>query len=79
MSGLKSKLHKTDALPHTMLAEIFLKYIELNKAEPFIGNGKSTRIYLDMMHQEKQKKCVDWSKLIKENYMNTDISNSTIN
>jgi cell filamentation protein len=46
----------------------------MNKAHPFMeGNGRSTRIWLDMMLKKHLKKCVDWSKIKKENYMNAMI------
>jgi cell filamentation protein len=71
---LKSTLQKIDALPQTTLDEIILKYAEMNKAHPFMeGNGRSTRIWLDMMLKKQLKKCVDWSKIKKEQYMNTMI------
>jgi cell filamentation protein len=68
---LKSTLQKIDALPQNTLDEIILKYTEMNKAHPFMeGNGRSTRIWLDMMLKKQLKKCVDWSKIKKEQYMN---------
>jgi cell filamentation protein len=71
---LKSTLQKIDALPQSTLDEIVLKYTEMNKAHPFMeGNGRSTRIWLDMMLKKQLKKCVDWSKIKKEQYMNTMI------
>jgi len=71
---LKRKLQEIDALPQTNLEEIILKYSELNKAHPFReGNGRSTRIWLDMMLKKHLKKCVDWSKISKENYLNAMI------
>ena len=71
---LKSTLQKIDALPQTSLEEIIVKYAEMNKAHPFMeGNGRSTRIWLDMMLKKQLKKCVDWSKIKKEHYMNTMI------
>lgn len=71
---LKNKLHQIDSMPQTTLEEIILKYAEMNKAHPFMeGNGRSTRIWLDMMLKKHLKKCVDWSKIRKENYMNAMI------
>ena len=68
---LKSTLQKIDVMPQNNLDEIILKYAEMNKAHPFMeGNGRSTRIWLDMMLKKQLKKCVDWSKIKKENYMN---------
>ena len=71
---LKNTLQKIDALPQSTLDEIVLKYTEMNKAHPFMeGNGRSTRIWLDMMLKKQLKKCVDWSKIKKEQYMNAMI------
>lgn len=61
-------------MPQNNLAEIILKYAEMNKAHPFMeGNGRSTRIWLDMILKKNIKKCVDWSKIRKEDYMNAMI------
>ena len=71
---LKNNLHKIDTLPQTTLQEIIIKYAEMNKAHPFMeGNGRSTRIWLDLMLKKQMKKCVDWSKISKEDYMNAMI------
>ena len=71
---LKSTLQQIDAMPQITLEEIISKYVEMNKAHPFMeGNGRSTRIWLDMMLKKHLKKCVDWSKIKKENYMNAMI------
>jgi cell filamentation protein len=71
---LKSKLQEIDIMPQATLQEILLKYVEMNKAHPFMeGNGRSTRIWLDLMLKKHLKKCVDWSKISKENYMNAMI------
>lgn len=71
---LKSTLHQIDTMAQMTLEEIILKYAEMNKAHPFMeGNGRSTRIWLDMILKKHLKKCVDWSKISKENYMNAMI------
>ncbi|MCO5287633.1 MAG: Fic family protein [Chitinophagaceae bacterium] len=71
---LKDKLKQIDAMPQTTLEEIILKYSEMNKAHPFMeGNGRSTRIWLDLILKKHQKKCVDWSKIKKDDYMNAMI------
>jgi len=71
---LKSALQQIDAMPQTTLEEIILKYAAMNKAHPFMeGNGRSSRVWLDMMLKKQLKKCVDWSKIKKENYMNAMI------
>ena len=72
--NLKSTLQQIDAMPQITLEEIISKYVQMNKAHPFMeGNGRSTRIWLDMMLKKHLKKCVDWSKIKKENYMNAMI------
>jgi cell filamentation protein len=71
---LKSKLLEIDSLPQATLEAIVIKYAEMNKAHPFMeGNGRSTRIWLDLMLKKHLKKCVDWSKIRKEDYMNAMI------
>jgi cell filamentation protein len=71
---LNNALQQIDALPQSTLEEILVKYAEMNKAHPFMeGNGRSSRIWLDMMLKKQLKKCVDWSKISKENYMNAMI------
>ncbi len=61
-------------MPQSTLEEILFKYAEMNKAHLFLeGNGRSTRVWLDMMLKKQLKKCVDWSKIRKENYMNAMI------
>jgi cell filamentation protein len=71
---LKSVLQQIDAMPQITMEEIILKYAEMNKAHPFMeGNGRSARIWLDMILKKHLKKCVDWSKIRKENYMNAMI------
>ncbi|MFN8277911.1 MAG: Fic family protein [Chitinophagales bacterium] len=71
---LKTTLQQIDALPQHTLEEIIHKYAAMNKAHPFMeGNGRSTRIWLDLMLKKQLKKCVDWSKITKENYMNAMI------
>ena len=71
---LKETLQRIDAMPHKTFADIFSKYAEMNKAHPFMeGNGRSTRIWLDMMLKKHLKKCVDWSRIAKEAYMNAMI------
>ena len=71
---LKRTLQQIDAMPNNTLDEIVSKYAEMNKAHPFMeGNGRSTRIWLDLILKKYLKKCVDWSKISKENYMNAMI------
>lgn len=71
---LRSTLRHIDTMPQNTLEEIILKYAEMNKAHPFMeGNGRSTRIWLDLIFKKHLKKCVDWSKIKKEDYMNAMI------
>ena len=54
-----------------ILKKIDEKYIEMNIAHPFMeGNGRATRIWLDLILKKNLQKCVDWSKIDKKNYMN---------
>lgn len=77
---LKSTLQNIDTMPHTTLDEIVLKYTEMNKAHPFMeGNGRSTRIWLDVMLKKQVKKYVDWSKIKKVDYMNAMITSTVDN
>ncbi|MGV1012948.1 MAG: protein adenylyltransferase Fic [Flavobacterium sp.] len=74
---LNSTLLKIDTMPETNFDEILEKYVAMNKAHPFMeGNGRSTRIWLDLILKKQQKKCVDWSKISKTNYMNAMIISS---
>jgi cell filamentation protein len=71
---LKANLKQIDAMPQINFEEIIQKYAAMNQAHPFMeGNGRSTRIWLDLMLKKELKKCVDWSKISKENYMNAMI------
>lgn len=71
---LPDVLKQIDVLPGNTLEEIVFKYAEMNKAHPFMeGNGRSTRIWLDLMLKKQLKKCVDWSKISKADYMNAMI------
>jgi cell filamentation protein len=68
---LGDTLKQIDAMPETTLDEIVNKYIEMNIAHPFMeGNGRSARIWLDLILKKRLKKCVDWSKISKQDYMN---------
>ena len=68
---LGDTLKQIEAMPETTLVEIVSKYVEMNIAHPFMeGNGRSTRIWLDWILKKRLKKCVDWSKISKRDYMN---------
>ena len=68
---LNETLRRIEAMPETTFDEIVNKYVEMNIAHPFMeGNGRSTRIWLDLILKKRLKKCVDWSKISKQDYMN---------
>ena len=67
---LKEALNKIDKMPQSNFDEIIKKYIEMNIAHPFReGNGRSTRIWLDMILKEEIGRVIDWSKVNKEDYL----------
>lgn len=68
---LGNTLQQITAMPESTLDEIVNKYVEMNIAHPFMeGNGRSTRVWLDLILKKRLKKCVDWSKISKQDYMN---------
>ncbi len=68
---LGETLRLIEVMPETTLEEIVNKYVEMNIAHPFMeGNGRSTRIWLDLILKKRIKQCVDWSKINKQDYMN---------
>ena len=68
---LGETLKQIDAMPESTFDEIMAKYVEMNIAHPFMeGNGRSARIWLDLILKKHLKKCVDWSKISKQDYMN---------
>jgi cell filamentation protein len=67
---LGETLKQIEAMPETTFEEIIDKYVEMNIAHPFMeGNGRSTRIWLDLILKKRLKKCVDWSQISKRDYM----------
>lgn len=63
-------LQTIERMPETTFDEIMDKYIEMNVAHPFMeGNGRSTRIWLDLMLKRSLKRCVDWSQIDKNDYL----------
>jgi cell filamentation protein len=63
-------LANIENMPETTFEEIINKYVEMNVAHPFMeGNGRSTRIWLDLMLKRTLKKCIDWSKVNKNAYL----------
>ena len=67
---LKDNLTLIDKMPEDSLENIVKKYVEMNIAHPFMeGNGRSTRIWLDLILKKNLKSCVDWSKIDKNDYL----------
>ncbi len=67
---LKQSLEHIDNMPQSTYEEIIEKYVEMNVAHPFReGNGRSTRIWLDLILKKELGKVVDWSKVDKEDYL----------
>ena len=63
-------LGNIENMPESTFEEIINKYVEMNVAHPFMeGNGRSTRIWLDLMLKRTLKKCIDWSKVNKNDYL----------
>lgn len=72
-------LKQIDAMPENDIRQIVDKYVEMNIAHPFMeGNGRATRIWLDQILIRSLKKCVDWSKIDKTDYLKA-MSASPIN
>lgn len=71
---LGNTLADIENMPESTFDEIVDKYIEMNIAHPFMeGNGRTARIWLDLIFKKRLKKCVDWSKIGKAEYMNAMI------
>ena len=67
---LKVALEHIDNMPQTTFEEIIKKYVEMNVAHPFReGNGRATRIWLDVIFKKELKMVVDWNKVDKEEYL----------
>ena len=67
---LEDALNKIDNMPQDNFNNIVKKYIEMNVAHPFReGNGRSTRIWLNIILKKEIGKVVDWSKIDKEDYL----------
>ena len=68
---LSQTLATIEQMPETTFEEIADKYVEMNIAHPFReGNGRATRIWLDLILKKQLQKCVDWSKIDKNDYLN---------
>ena len=67
---LNETLQQIDSMKEDTLENIIDKYIEMNIAHPFMeGNGRSTRIWLDLILKKNLKVCIDWSKINKKEYL----------
>lgn len=67
---LDAALEHIDRMPQSTFDEIVEKYVEMNIAHPFReGNGRSTRIWLDLMLKTQLHMVVDWSRVDKEDYL----------
>ena len=67
---LETALENIDKMPQSTFEEIVEKYVEMNIAHPFReGNGRSTRIWLDLILKNELHKVVDWSQVDKEDYL----------
>lgn len=75
---LHQNLKAIEQMPETTFDEIVDKYVEMNVAHPFMeGNGRSTRIWLDLIFKKRMKMCVDWSKIDKREYLDAMIASHT--
>ena len=79
---LGKTLRLIEQMPENSFDEIVDKYVEMNVAHPFMdGNGRTTRLWLDLILKKRLQKCVDWSQIGKNDYMNAMIlspTNSTV-
>lgn len=68
---LNESLNKIGKMPEDTFEKIIAKYVEINIAHPFMeGNGRSMRIWLDLIFKKNLKQCIDWSKIDKAGYLN---------
>ena len=62
-------LKSLDEMPEVTFDDIVRKYVDMNIAHPFMeGNGRATRIWLDLIFKKQLKQCIDWSKIEKKKY-----------
>lgn len=67
---LEDALQSIEKMPETTFEEIIDKYTEMNIAHPFMeGNGRSTRIWLDLILKKRLGKCIDWATVNKNDYL----------
>ena len=71
---LEQSLKNIEKMPQSTFDEIVEKYVEMNVAHPFReGNGRATRIWLDLIFKKELKMVVDWNKIDKEDYLSAMI------
>lgn len=71
---LNYNLKEIERMPESTFDEIVDKYVEMNLAHPFMeGNGRSTRIWIDLIFKRRLGLCVDWSKIGKKEYLDAMI------
>jgi cell filamentation protein len=78
---LDNTLKAIERMPESTFEKITDKYVEMNVAHPFMeGNGRSTRIWLDLILKKNLKLCIDWSKINKKDYLSamTESTMSTV-
>ena len=67
---LPRMINEIDEMPDSTFSEIVDKYVEIITAHPFLkGNGRSIRIWLDLLLKERINKCIDWTKIEKDDYL----------
>lgn len=75
---LQHNLEQIELMPESTFDEIVDKYVEMNIAHPFMeGNGRSTRIWLDLIFKKNLKLCVDWSRIDKKAYLTSMHASTT--
>ena len=75
---LHNALKEIDRMPDDTFDQIVAKYVEMNVAHPFMeGNGRSTRLWLDLLLKHRLNMCVDWSRIAKRDYMNAMVLSAT--
>ena len=76
---LDQTLLNIEKMPDEDIDQIISKYIEMNAAHPFMeGNGRSARIWLDMLLKKRLSLCIDWSKVDKKKYLDA-MTRSVVN
>ena len=67
---LEDALRRIDTMPETTFEEIIEKYAEMNIAHPFMeGNGRSARIWLDLILKKRLGRCIEWAIINKNDYL----------